>query len=230
MMSYRQPFSGDYGISQRFGETYTDPNGHTGIDYLCPAGTPILASEAGQVFFAGWKDGGYGYCVFLKHEDGNVTIYEHLLKNVQVYAGQRIAKGHVLGLSGSTGNSTGPHLHFEVRDRNGKAFDPMTLPLQSVDDSIAAEQEDVLKEADELSENVKIVAPAGAWGWSSKFDKRQTVFSYGTELHFTGKTTERLGYTYCECYPEPVKFWVAVNDGETQILDNVQETESESEK
>lgn len=50
MMNYRQPFSGDYGISQRFGETYTNPSGHTGIDYLCPAGTPVLASEAGQVF------------------------------------------------------------------------------------------------------------------------------------------------------------------------------------
>lgn len=230
MMHYRQPFSGDYGISQRFGETYTNPSGHTGIDYLCPAGTPILASEAGQVFFAGWKDGGYGYCVFLKHSDGNVTIYEHLLKNVAVLVGQKVEQGDLLGFSGSTGNSTGPHLHFEVRDSNGKAFDPMLLPLHSVDDTIGQTVTDYhrLKDADQLTEAVEIVAPAGAWGWSPKFDKRQTVFPCGTKLHFTGKTTERLGYKYCECYPEPVKYWVAVHDGDTQILDNADVSQGQS--
>lgn len=219
-MSYRQPFEGDYQITQLFGETYTNPNGHTGIDYACPMGTPVLASEAGRVFFAGWKDGGYGYCVFLTHSDGNVTIYEHLMSRISVNVGQNVSQGQVIGYSGSTGNSTGPHLHFEIRGANGKAFDPMTV-LHSVDDSISHSIEpQELKEPETLGENVKIVAPAGAWGWSQGFEKRQTVFPYGTKLHFTGKTVERLGYTYCECYPEPAKYWVAVHDGETQIIDN----------
>lgn len=221
---YRQPFEGEYPITQRFGETITDPKGHTGIDYGCPCGTPILASAAGQVFFAGWKNGGYGYCVFLLHADGNTTIYEHLLNPIPVTVGERVEQGAIIGYSGSTGNSTGPHLHFEVRGKDGKAFDPMTLPLMSVDDAAALKQqkpaECCLKAADQLNEDVKIVAPAGAWGWAQDFSRRNTVFQCGTPLHFTGKTTERLGYTYCEVYPEPMKFWVAVHDGETQILDN----------
>ena len=134
MITYRQPFVGEYPITQRFGETYTSKS-HTGIDYACPAGTSILASADGTIIYAGWKDGGYGYCVFLRHPDGNMTIYEHL-SSVSVKVGQALSMSDVLGYSGSTGNSTGPHLHFEARDQNNKAFDPMRLPLISVDDSI----------------------------------------------------------------------------------------------
>ena len=222
-MEYRQPFRGDYGISQNFGDTDTSAF-HTGIDYLCPAGTPILASEAGQVFFAGWKDGGYGYCVFLKHPDGMVTIYEHLLKDIPVRIGQNVAKGQVIGYSGSTGNSTGPHLHFEMRDANGNAVNPLRY-LHSVDDSIISgpdidEPKEPLEGADALGSDVEVVAPAGAWAWNADFSKRVTAYKQGTKLHFTGVTTEHNGYTYCQCYPEPAKYWVAVNDHETQILRN----------
>ena len=216
---YRQPFTGEYPITQRFGETYTNSKGHTGIDYACPVGTPILASNDGTVIYASWKDGGYGICVFLRHQDGNMTIYEHL-GNVAVKVGDKLSMGDVLGYSGNTGNSTGPHLHFEARNQAGQAFDPMKLPLMTVDDSIGRPDPEDLKEAEDLSDAVKVVAPAGAWGWASDFSKRQTVFPCNTELHFTGRTAERLGYTYCECYPEPVKYWVAVHDSETQILDN----------
>ena len=211
-MNYRQPFSGEYPITQRFGEKITDPKGHTGIDYACPASTPILASEAGQVFYSGWREGGYGYCVFIKHSDGNVTIYEHMLFPLSVIVGERVERGQVIGYSGSTG----AHLHFEVRDADGKPFDPMKLPLMSYVDLPPVK----LKEADALGESVKIVAPLGAWGWNGDFSKRWTVFPNNTSLHFTGKTTERLGYTYCEVYPEPVKYWVAIHDKSTQILDN----------
>lgn len=221
-MSYRQPFSGNYPISQYFGETITDKNGHTGIDYACPLTTQILASADGQVFYAGWKDGGYGYCVFIKHPDSNVTIYEHLLSQICVNVGQVVKQGQVIGYSGSTGKSTGPHLHFEVRDRNGKPFDPMKLGLVCVDDSISYVKPEPkkLKEPDELGEKVKITAPAGAWAWSANFSKRDTVYAYGTKLNFTGKTIKRNEYTYCEVYPEPVKYWVAVHDRDCQILDN----------
>lgn len=131
MITYRQPFRGEYPITQQFGEviegvTFGDKP-HTGIDYACPAGTPVLASEVGKVMFAGWRDGGYGYCVFLNHSDGMTTIYEHLLRNIPVTVGQTVYRGQVIGYSGSTGNSTGPHLHFEMRDLYGKAIDPMNV-------------------------------------------------------------------------------------------------------
>ena len=219
-MSYRQPFKGDYGISQHFGKTEHSAN-HTGVDFLCPAGTPILASESGNVFYSGWKDGGYGYCIFITHPDGYVTIYEHLLKDIPVSIGQKVEKGQVIGYSGSTGNSTGPHLHFEIRDANGKPIDPMRI-LQNIDDSISDPEPEkpTLQGAETLDKNVKIVAPAGAWGWSPDFSRRATVYPCGTNLNFTGKTTDRLGYTYCECYPDPPKYWVAVHDGDCQILAN----------
>lgn len=222
-MSYRQPFKGDYPITQDFGKTEWSAF-HTGIDYGCPVGTPILASSDGYVFYAGWKNGGYGYCVFIKHPDGNMTLYEHMLSPLSVALGQKVEQSQVIGYSGSTGNSTGPHLHFEAQDKDGKPFDPMKLPLMSFADYDPTENSKKLKEADELGESVQIVAPAGAWAWSPNFDRRQTVFPCGTKLTYTGKTKKRNEYTYCECYPEPPKYWVAVHDNDCQILDNDQDT------
>lgn len=226
-MNFRQPFTGDYPITQRYGEKITDPNGHTGIDYACPVSTPILASADGTVMFAGWDPTGFGGCVIIRHTESVSTLYAHLaLIPRRILAGTAVKQGEEIGYSGSTGNSTGPHLHFEVRkvwNDYKSHFDPMTLPIVSVDDNASKQQKPekrCLKAADQLEEAVQIVAPAGAWGWSPNFDKRQTVFPAGTKLHFTGRTTERLGYTYCEVYPEPPKYWVAVHDGDTQILDN----------
>jgi len=217
-MTYRQPFKGSFPITQRFGEKYTNKDGHTGIDFGCPAGTPIFASNDGLVFFAGWKDGGYGYCIFIKHDDGIVTIYEHLLKDIPVSMSQRVLQGQVIGFSGSTGNSTGPHLHFEMRDVNGKAIDPM-LKLTSVTDI----EKLPLKDADKLPEYIQVVAPSGARRFNEDWTfPYPSAFNYGTKLRFTGRTAKRPGnypYTYCEVYEEPKKYWVAVNDGETQILD-----------
>ena len=228
-MNYRQPFSGDYPITQRYGETDTSPF-HTGIDYGCLVGTPVLASEAGTVRHAGWLYGGWGECVIIEHSDRNATLYAHL-KTVCVVVGQVVQRSQLIGYSGSTGNSTGPHLHFEARhewDNYKSHFDPMTLPLHSSIEPVAdpapitptVPVKPVLKEPDQLGNAVEIVAPLGAWAWSPKFDKRQTAWPQGTKLTFTGKTTERNGYKYCECYPEPVKYWVAVHDETTQILDN----------
>lgn len=217
-MKYRQPFTGDYPITQRFGETITDPKGHTGIDYACPTGTPILASEEGTVIWAGWRNGGYGYCVFLKHPDGMVTIYEHLLQDIPVQVGQQVQQSQVIGWSGSTGNSTGPHLHFELRDAEGKAVDPMYYLHSTIEHPIHAPKP-VLKGAEELGENVEVVCTAGAKAWNDNFSSFG-VLPQGTKLVNTGETQERNGFTYCLCYAEPV--WVAVNDGETQILENVE--------
>ena len=231
-MQYRQPFSGDYPISQKYGETITSKF-HTGIDYACPATTPILASEAGQVVMSGWDKTGFGYCVIIKHEDGNATLYAHLTM-VACKLGQRVARSQVIGYSGSTGNSTGPHLHFEARkvwNDYKSHFDPMNLPLMTVDDKALETVTDChelvtdcsqLKEADQLGENVKIVCPDGAKVFNPDWSMRYYGFPQGTRLHFTGKTAKRPGfpYTYCEVYEEPRKYYVAVNNGETQILDN----------
>lgn len=223
MSSYRQPFQGDYPITQKFGEIITgitfQDKPHTGIDFACPAGTPILASSDGFVFYAGWKDSGYGNCVFIRHYDGMTTIYEHLLKDIPVTVGQHVRQGEVIGFSGSTGNSTGPHLHFEMRDEAGKAVDP-ALRLANVIDT---DKPKSLKDADQLSENVVVSAPSGVRrfneDWSYPYP---STYSFGQKLHFTGRTAKRPGYpyTYCEVYEEPKCFWVAVNDGETQILDS----------
>lgn len=86
---------------------------HQGIDIAAPIGTPILASSSGTVEFAGWTDGGYGYMVELRHPDGSLTRYAHASK-VLVQKGQAVTQGEAIALIGSTGRSTGPHLHFEI--------------------------------------------------------------------------------------------------------------------
>ena len=215
-MYYRQPFSGEYPITQGYGETVTS-SFHTGIDYGCPLNTPILASETGMVVKAGWDNTGYGNFVIILHPDGNATLYAHLNK-INVTPGMIVDKGQVIGYSGSTGNSTGPHLHFEARhkwDDYKSHFDPMTLPLHSEIDPPAPP----LKDADQLGQKVEVVCTAGAKAWNSTF-QHYDIFPQGTDLTYTGKTKERNGYTYCEVYPAPRLYWVAVNDGTTQILDN----------
>lgn len=94
---------------------------HAGIDLVAPAGTQILATSPGLVAEAGWC-GGYGFCVTVDHGDGYHTLYGHLSR-VDVTPGERVSSGQRLGLVGSTGQSTGPHLHYEVRI-NGHPVDP----------------------------------------------------------------------------------------------------------
>lgn len=105
----------------------TSPGGigstfHEGVDIAGDYGTPISATAAGTVTQAGWV-GGYGYLVEVKHADGIVTRYGHN-SAVLVYEGQHVDQGSMIALMGSTGNSTGPHCHYEVRI-NGEAVDPM---------------------------------------------------------------------------------------------------------
>jgi murein DD-endopeptidase MepM/ murein hydrolase activator NlpD len=96
---------------------------HAGIDLGAPAGTPIRAAAAGAVAHAGAM-GGYGTTVDVRHADGTTTRYAHQSQAL-VRGGQRVAAGQVIGLVGSTGASTGPHLHFEVRTAAGP-IDPHT--------------------------------------------------------------------------------------------------------
>lgn len=94
---------------------------HAGIDVGVPVGTTVRASRGGQVLTAGWV-GGYGNCVIVDHGDGIVSYYGHL-SQFTVSAGQYVDQGDQIALSGNTGRSTGPHLHFEIRV-NGSSVDP----------------------------------------------------------------------------------------------------------
>jgi murein DD-endopeptidase MepM/ murein hydrolase activator NlpD len=95
---------------------------HEGIDIAVPTGTPVHASQSGRVIVAGWM-GGYGNLVVIDHGGGLSTAYGHN-SSIAVGSGQSVSQGQVIAYSGSTGNSTGPHVHYEVRV-NGAPVDPL---------------------------------------------------------------------------------------------------------
>lgn len=91
------------------------------MDIASNQGTAVYASDGGTVTLAGWN-GGYGNCIMIDHGNGYVTLYGHL-SSISVSEGQSVSQGATIGAVGSTGNSTGPHLHFEVL-QNGSRIDP----------------------------------------------------------------------------------------------------------
>jgi hypothetical protein len=99
--------------------------GHSAIDIAAFQGTPVTAADRGVVIRAGWSTVGYGQFVVIDHNIDYITLYAHL-SEIYVEEGQIVGKGQLLGRVGSTGNSTGPHLHFEIRDF-GARVDPLTL-------------------------------------------------------------------------------------------------------
>ncbi len=88
--------------------------GHRGIDIGAGMGSQLFAADSGVVVYAGWLDGGYGNFVVIDHGNGYQTLYEHL-ERINVSCGNNVFQGDVIGAAGTTGNSTGPHLHFEIR-------------------------------------------------------------------------------------------------------------------
>ena len=123
--TYIKPISGGR-LTSTFGGRSATIRGmttyHGAVDWATPIGTSVVASCGGRVSFAGWK-ASYGNCIFIEHPDGRQTRYAHLSK-VLVSVGQNVAQGEKIALSGNTGVSTGPHLHFEIRI-GGKAVDPL---------------------------------------------------------------------------------------------------------
>lgn len=221
-MEYRQPFEGSYPITQLFGETITDPTGHKGIDYALPKDTPVLASEAGTVIKSGWDNTGYGNCVMIRHPDGNTTIYAHL--NIPlVVTGQKVERSQIIGNSGMSGNSTGYHLHFEIRGADNKPFDPMNVLHSSIETPTAhLPVKKDLKGAEAFSagELLKVQNSLGVKAFYSKHFGDYTVYPQGTPFYYTGESTVRKqnGITYMQVVPATFTVWVAVNDGDVQIL------------
>ena len=99
-------------VSSPFGER--EEGYHWGLDIAVPLDTPVRAAASGTVVEAGWKNEGYGYAVLIDHGAGRVTLYGHC-DEVLCDAGQWVEQGETVALSGSTGRSTGPHVHFELR-------------------------------------------------------------------------------------------------------------------
>ncbi len=92
---------------------------HPGLDLYASYGDPIYAADAGLVVYAGWNGWGYGNMVVIDHGNGWHTLYAHF-GEINVSCGQAVGQGEVIGLAGSTGRSTGPHLHFEMRSEGGR--------------------------------------------------------------------------------------------------------------
>lgn len=101
--------------------------GHEGID-IAPTGSgpfPVVAAAAGKVEDAGYMPDGYGYYVKIKHDDGRMTLYGHFAEPPAVARGDKVAQGQQIGIAGSTGYSTGTHLHFSIIDEDGKYLNPI---------------------------------------------------------------------------------------------------------
>ncbi len=125
--AWRLPLAG-YRLTARFG--YSSglwASTHTGLDFAAPSGTPVVSVANGTVTSAGW-DGSYGYKVAITHDDGTETWYAHLT-TITTNVGDSVTGGEQIGTVGSTGNSTGPHLHLEVRPGAGDAVDPYAALL-----------------------------------------------------------------------------------------------------
>jgi murein DD-endopeptidase MepM/ murein hydrolase activator NlpD len=110
------PVSGRYEFFQGFSAA------HSGVDLSASPGTPVVSAGNGAVAFAGWNDTGYGNAIVIDH-GGIYTLYGHL-NSINVSCGQNVSAGDVIGGVGSTGRSSGPHLHFEIRDAGFNPFDP----------------------------------------------------------------------------------------------------------
>jgi hypothetical protein len=102
-------------------------SGHLGVDIGAGEGAPIYAADSGVVVFAGWANGGYGNMVMIDHGNGYQTLYAHM-SQVVAGCGRSVSQGQTIGYSGSTGNSTGAHLHFEVRYEGGFVSPWYVLP------------------------------------------------------------------------------------------------------
>ncbi len=121
-------------ITQRYGPTgfWMEPayqgyaHFHQGLDIANGLGTPIVAAGSGTVIFAGWSNSGYGFCVQIDHGNGLVTLYGHMASQPVVQVGQHVNQGQLIGKMGSTGASTGSHLHFAVM-KNGAWVNPLNF-------------------------------------------------------------------------------------------------------
>jgi murein DD-endopeptidase MepM/ murein hydrolase activator NlpD len=111
------------GFGYRIDPIYKTVKLHPGLDFTAPTGTPIYATADGTIETAGFGEGGYGHHVIINHSFGYKTLYAHMVR-IKARPGQKVIRGEVIGYVGSSGKSTGPHLHYEVI-RRGQKIDPV---------------------------------------------------------------------------------------------------------
>jgi murein DD-endopeptidase MepM/ murein hydrolase activator NlpD len=116
------------GYGMRFHPISGQQKAHLGVDYAAPTGTPVRTIGDGVVSFAGWQNG-YGNIIEIQHKDNQLTKFAHLSR-IDVRVGQKVSQGDFIGAVGSTGASTGPHLHFEFRVK-GEPQDPLEIARNS---------------------------------------------------------------------------------------------------
>lgn len=121
--------SSGFTTGRRYVEAFNVSTGHRAIDYAAAIGTPIRAVGDGTVTFAGWNSHGYGNLTSIRHNSVFSTNYAHQSKIIVSY-GQKVTQGQIIGYVGSTGFSTGPHLHFEMV-KNGTKINPLTVEIPS---------------------------------------------------------------------------------------------------
>lgn len=122
-----QPVNSPHGFPIKGALTQTAHPGHIALDFGAAVGTPVKATMDGKVIYAGWNNEGYGNLVIV--ENGAYRTYFAHLSKIPVKVGEKVNFGMVVGYSGNTGNSTGPHLHYEVR-KNGVQIDPAPFTLK----------------------------------------------------------------------------------------------------
>jgi len=152
------------GFAMRFHPVLKSWRRHLGTDFAAPTGTPARTVGDGIVTFAGVQNG-YGNVIFIKHRNNTETVYAHLSK-ILVKRGQNVGQGETIGLVGSTGWATGPHLHFEVRV-GGVQYDPMKMARQSETVPVPAAALPVFRQ---LAANVQSELQAAASVQTSRFE------------------------------------------------------------
>lgn len=226
---FRQPFKGDYPITLDYGEAfpplYTHESPHRGIDYGCPTGTPILASDDGTVTLVKDLPTGYGKYIMIQHDGGYQTIYAHL-SSLGVRVGQDVTKGDVIAMSGNTGNSTGPHLHFEVR-KQGIQIDPKGV-LQSVLDADPISSTPTTEKPQfEPVQHGKCMVVCDVANARCHCDMNRITnqLKKGTVIYIGDTVTMYHGLPYRDYFDPWVNCWlrIAEHDPEVQMLRNVEE-------
>lgn len=218
----------NYIVTQKFGETITDPLGHTGIDLWQPTGTPVYAAEGGDVVCAGvinnlYGNKDYGRCILINHRNGYYTFYAHLDK-ILVQQGMSVLAGTEIGTVGSTGNVTGEHLHFEVRTNpvwnRANFINPELVcgPLTNKPNVIQTpNMPNITLPNLDNTQNVKISADLvnirDAAGYSGKVIGE---LKKGTKLKIVGKKEIKNNLTW---YPIQLNGYIAESDGYSLLIE-----------
>ena len=210
-----KPIKGYAPVTLAFGEMYQGVR-HAGIDFGVPEGTPVLACSAGTVLQSGFQQGGYGWYVLLIHPDGSGSVYAHLCRQ-GLPTGSSVVAGAIIGYSGNTGNSSGPHLHFEYRERasyGSSVVDPapyfvsnqsIPVPSAQLKDELAIGAAEVVCDvANVRTQDMRVIGQ----------------IRKGTPVTLTGDKQMYNGLPFYKALAVR-EVWIAAHDSDTQIIDNV---------